>query len=75
MHISQEEFDKIISEGKMFKLSDDMFYGTVDDFRNCFFDNVDYQSVISFANINGVEVLEYTEEEHANYLKEFKLNA
>jgi hypothetical protein len=68
-HITKEEFDIIVDERKMFKLSDDMFYGTIDHFADCFFSNVTYEQVVEFADENEVELSAYTDDEHQNWLK------
>lgn len=68
MHISREDFDALIAQGGMFKLSKDMFYGTASEFADCFFSNADYDDVIAFADRYGVEVSEYTFEEYQEYL-------
>jgi hypothetical protein len=69
MHISREEFDAIIAKGGMFKLSDDMFYGTIEQFEDCFFSNADYDSIIGFADDYDCTVSEYTYEEYQEYLE------
>lgn len=67
-HITKEEFERIISEGKMFKLEPEMFYGTIDDFMDCFMYDTNYESIVHFADETGCTLLEYTDEEHNKWL-------
>ena len=34
----------------------DMFYGTVDQFKDCFFSNADEETIRDWANVNGYNI-------------------
>lgn len=68
MHISKAEFEKIVAEGKRFKLPD-LFFGTVEQFQECFFTNATYEQVVAFADSNNCVLSEYTEDEHQRWLE------
>jgi hypothetical protein len=61
-HLTESEFDIIVQTGGMFKLNsggdDDFFFGTQEQFADCFFANADYWNVCDFAEKNGCFVLE-----------------
>lgn len=67
-HLTKEEFNAIVAKGGMFKLSDEMFYGTIDQFDECF-GGYTYDDVIIFADSMDCIVSEYTQEEHEEYLR------
>lgn len=43
--------------GRIYKIDDgNVFEGTVDQFRDCFFDNASHENIVAFANENNVKI-------------------
>ena len=60
-HITESEFDDIVANGKMFQLTSggesEMFFGTQEQFADCFFSNADYWNICDFAEKNSCFVI------------------
>ena len=67
-HLTFEEYNQIIANGKMFKI-EGLFYGTKEDFENCYFNDLDYDSMVAFAEEYDCILEAYSEEEHKQWLK------
>ena len=60
-HLTEAEFNYIVANGKMFQLIDergsDLFFGTLEQFDDCFFSNANYAAIVDFAEKNGCFVV------------------
>lgn len=51
MHCTRKEFKECVKSGGIFMLDKgSLFYGTIDEFKNCFFDNATYDNICDFAD-------------------------
>ena len=60
-HISEAKFNEIIKNGGMFQLTDgesELFFGTQEQFADCFFSNADYWNICNFAEKEGCFIRE-----------------